>query len=112
MLCSRCLSNLPEKGDCVSCSLCTKVFHYTCSVRETKWRNMSTDLKNKKACVDCKVASSVNRMNSTNSYMSDMDNIDNNVSTKALLLRELALGHLRRGKKKCRSQVPVYDISQ
>lgn len=87
-MCDKCEIRLPENGDFVTCAICDKKFHYNCSVRETKWRNMSVDLKSKWACVGCKGSGSVSRVNSVNSNISEMDSQEEeDVSVKTLLLR-------------------------
>lgn len=88
MKCAKCSVCLPENGDYVNCSVCDKKYDYNCSVRETKWRNMSAEAKSKWACADCKGPTGVSRVNSLNSVSSDVDTgAEEEVSVKALLLR-------------------------
>lgn len=90
MKCDKCEVEFPVDGDCVKCSVCDKRYHYDCSVRESKWRNLSAELKSKWACVLCKGSSVLSQKSSASSSLTEMDGTaasEDDVSTKTLLLR-------------------------
>lgn len=88
MKCGKCGDSVHVENECVTCVSCLNKFHFDCSVREVKWRNMSTDQKNNWSCLSCKSGASASRKNSASSIVSE-DNAtpEEDVSTKTLLLR-------------------------
>lgn len=91
MKCGSCNEGLPVDSESVTCCVCVKKFHFNCSVREAKWRNMLPENKSKWACVKCKQSSSLSRTNSTSSNLSEVGvpTVEDEVNTNTTLLLKI-----------------------
>lgn len=53
--CGVCNKLLSSEGDCATCSMCKKSFHFPCTtVSESSWRSMGPDRKGSWKCATCK----------------------------------------------------------